>query len=204
MKVGLKKFLGNIKGLKIQTMNVNEGHRLFLFFMIGIVFGTAVMNLFSGLCAEEICVYSNYFIDGFSELDSSKIDKGNFFFYCFRKYLIQMLVIILINCTSKGLLFDCLICMYKGIVISLLVCAMTISYGSGGIVVYLMSVFPHYVLYVPLFIYSLYFGISNRRKNNKGYAGNVIRRIIITVGLAFGTAFFEAFINYPLIINMFT
>ena len=203
MTLGLKRLFGNIKGFKLQTMNVNEGHRLFLFFMIGIVFGTVVINVFSGLCAEEICVYGNYFVDSFSELESSKIDKGNFFFYCFRKYIFQMLIIVLVNCTSKGLLFDCLICLYKGIAISLLVCAMTISFGSGGLVVYLMSVFPHYVLYVPLFIYSIYFGIEIRRRKNKGIVRNVMKRTIITVGLVIGTAFLEVYINFPLLIQMF-
>ena len=205
MTLGLKRLFGNFKGFKLQTMSVNEGHRLFLFFMLGIVLGTVVINLFSGLCAEEISVYGNYFVDSFSELDSSKIDKGDFFFYCFMKYLLQMLVIILVNCTSKGLLFDYLICLYKGIVISLLICTMTISFGSGGVVVYLMSVFPHYILYVPLFIFSLYFGISIRwNKNNKGFVGNVLKKTIITVGLVIGTAFFEVYINFPLIIKMFT
>ena len=193
------------KRLKVQTMNLSEGHRLFVLYYIGIIVGTLIINLLDGECVDKIGIYGNYLTRDVNIIEHSIIDKGEFFTYCIRKYYVQVFVVLILNLSSKNKIINSIICFYKGFVMSVLICAATISYGSGGIILFVISIFPHYLLYVPMFIYTLYFGMNIKEYvRNKNYISGICKGCIVESVLVVGTSFLEVYINLPLLINMFT
>ena len=201
--IGVRSIFKNIKGYKIQTLNIDEGHRLFVLFLLGIVAGTMIINLFGVSYASKICIYGEYLTDDLEKLNIIILEKGKFFAFCIKKYFIQLVIIVLLNLTSKGRMFNCLICLYKGCIISTLICAATISYGSGGLLLFMASVFPHYLIYIPLYIYTFYFAmkLKSNVSTNK-HILDLLKSVGIEVSLIVGTAFLEAYINLPMIVNL--
>lgn len=202
--------MGNIKALsffkkfKIQTMNFSEGHRLFALYLLGIIIGTLLMNIFGKYSASKIGIYGKYLTNDTNNIKYEVLNKGMFFIYCIKKYFIQIVIILMLNCTSKQKIINGTLCMYKGFVMSVLICSATIVYGSGGIILFLISVFPHYLIYVPMFIYSIYFGLNIKKYiKNKNYISGILKCCIIEGVMIIGTSFFEVYLNVPLIISMF-
>ena len=192
-----------MKRNKIQAMNIGDGHRLFVLFLIGIVAGTMLVNIFLNQYVDNICIYGEYLTDGFERVNLIALEKVEFFCFCFKKYLIQVLFIVIFNLSSKGKLFNGLVCLYKGGVIAVLICAATISYGSGGVLLFIASIFPHYFLYIPLYIYTFYLGMNlkNKFSDNK-HIFTVLKSVGIEGVFIVGTAFLEAYVNLPIIINI--
>lgn len=192
-----------LKRLRLQTMNLSEGHRLFILFFLGIIIGTLLINLFGRVYANNIGIYGNYLID--DENIWSNIDKGAFFVYCSRKYFCQVIILVALNCTSKHKFINGIICLYKGFMISIIICTATISFGSGGIILFLLSVFPHYFIYVPMFVYTIYFGMNIRKYiKNHNYISGIFKGCLVESVFVVSTSFLEAYFNLPLIINVYT
>ena len=193
-----------IKKVKMQAMNLNEGHRLFVLYFIGIFIGTLVINLLGDSYSDKIGIYGKYIASDENVLKYLGVDNSDFFLYCVRKYCAQILIIVILNCSSKRKYINSAICLYKGILLSVLICVATISYGAGGLLVFLISIFPHYLLYVPMFLYTMYLAINiNRYIRNKKCIKWLLKGCIIECILVTGTSFFEAYINLPILINVF-
>ena len=192
-----------IKKHKIQAMNIGDGHRLFVLFIMGIVVGTILINVFFSQYVDNICIYGQYLTGCFDRVYSIALEKSKFFVFCFKKYLVQVLFILILNLSSKGKLFNGLVCVYKGGIIAVLICAATITYGSGGVLLFIASIFPHYFLYIPLYIYTFYFGMNlkNIFKDSK-YVVTILKAVGIEGIFIAGTAFLEAYVNLPIIINI--
>lgn len=200
----LKRFPIGLKTVNVQTMNMGMNHRLFFCFIVGILIGTVLLNFFAGAYADKMGIYSEYAMGDIGSLTTEGFSKWSFFTYCIRKYVIEIIIILIISCTSIWKVFDCIYCAYKGMAISILVSSATATYGAGGLLLYIMSIFPHYLVYVPLVIFTLYFGMKIKEKIKSDklilliLKGIVIEGIIITM-----TSFLEAYVNYPFIREMF-
>lgn len=193
------------KKIRLQAVNLSEGHRLFVLFFIGIIIGTMLINVFGTGYVDKIGIYGRYLANGEVNFSGKYIDKGDFFTYCTRRYYVQVIVLLVLNCTSKKNLFNGLICLYKGFGVSILICASTISFGSGGILLFLISIFPHYLVYVPMFIYTLYYGMNFRRYlKNHNYISGIVKGFIIESLLVVSTSFLEVYVNLPLLIKVFS
>lgn len=194
-----------LKKIRIQAMNLSEGHRLFVLYFIGIIIGTFLINLFGGAYVDKIGIYGKYLANNDGGINSIDIDKGEFFSYCVKKYYVQVIAMLVLNCTSKQKIINGLICMYKGFGGSVLICASTISFGSGGIILYLISIFPHYLLYVPMFIYTLYFGMNLKQYfRNHNFISGIVKGCIVESILVVGTSFLEVYLNLPILVNVFS
>lgn len=203
--ISIKNIFANAKGLRIQTMNFKESHRLFFMFLMGIIGGTLLFNMSGEALAGKIGIYSEYMINDFKISSIEKLNKKEFFLFCMTKYCYQSFFIIILIAILKGKSISRILCIIKGVNLSFLVGSATIAFGSGGLLIYIMSIFPHYFLYVPLFVFSIYFGNNIRELfNNRRSLNGICKGCIIQFGLIFGTAFFEAYGNLPIIISMFT
>ncbi len=199
----MKVFVGNIKKripkINIQAMNFRISHRLFLYFLLGILIGTLFLNICIGGYATKIGVYSQYFVNRLN-IYGVAVDKMDFFIYCIKKYVIEITVILLLSITPIGMLFNKVYCLYKGIVIALLISSATLTYGVGGILLYIISIFPHYIFYIPLLSLVLYVGVKLSEMIKEHKKGKFKMRVVIfLIFLAVGTAFFEAYVNYPIL-----
>lgn len=195
----IRKIKKGIPKLDMQAMKLNIGHRLFLCFLGGVVAGTFLLNMFLGDYAGRIGVYSEYFVNGVN-MYGDTVDKVSFFMYCIRKYAGECIAILFLNITPLGKLFNQLYCMYKGIVISMLISSATLGYGAGGLFLYIISVFPHYFLYVPLFVAMMYISIQVAEMIREKKLGRFkLRALFILIALIAGTSFLEAYCNYPIL-----
>lgn len=193
-----------IPKINIQAMNLHKGHRLFLCFLFGIVAGTFLMNGLLADFAGKIGIYSKYFFNGVNVYDVN-VDKMDFFMFCIKKYLSELIIILVINITQIGMLFNKFYCIYKGIIISILISSATKTYGKWGVVLYMISIFPHYILYVPFVICSLYISIRVAQILKEHNLKEIrIRAILIVMLFLIGTAFLEAFINLPILKSAFS
>lgn len=203
--MNIKSIFLHTKGFKVQTMNFSESHRLFFLFIIGIVGGTFLFNMLGKDLAGKIGIYSEYMISDFKIATVKSINSMDFFLFCIRKYCYQSCLVILLITLLKSKSISGILCIVKGVNISFLVCSATISFGIGGLLIYIMSIFPHYFFYVPLFVWSIHLGsnirdIFNHRRNAKGF----LKACIIEFAFILGTSLFEAYGNLPIMISMFT
>lgn len=200
----IRKIKKGIPQIDMQAMNLNMSHRLFLCFIGGIVLGTILLNFFLGRYAGELGVYSEYFVNGVN-MYGDNVNKSSFFIYCIKKYGYECLFIVFLNMTPLWKIFDYLYCMYKGIVMAMLISSATLAYGAGGICLYIISIFPHYILYVPLFVLEMYVSIQIAEKIKEKTKGSFkLRAIVILAGLIIGTSFLEAYLNYSIIRMVFS
>ena len=201
----LKSFPIGLKIFDIQAMNIKRNHRLFLVFFAGIIIGTLMMNFLAGKYAGQIGIYSEYFIDGINNPDAKNFDKWAFNLFCIKKYALEAVVLIALNCTGFGMFVNYGYCIYKGIAISILISSATLTYGTGGILLYLMSIFPHYFTYVPMVVFTLYFGIKIKENiKKKRVLVSVLKGLAIEAAFVVCTAFLEAYVNYPFVRSMFS
>lgn len=195
----IRKIKKGIPKVDIQAMNLNMSHRLFLCFLGGIILGTLLLNLFMGAYASRLGVYSEYFRNGV-DMYGDNVNKSAFFTYCIKKYIGECLVIVFLNITPIGKIFNYIYCIYKGAVIAMLISSATLTYGAGGLLLYIISVFPHYLLYVPFFVAAMYVGIQVGEMTKEKKMGKFkIRAVVVLSGLAVGTSFLEAYANYPIL-----
>lgn len=188
-----------IRIFNVQTMNISNKHRLFFCLVLGVVTGTLLMNFF-GAKSDDIRIYSSFYASSMEDINNGIIDKFDFFIYCLKKYFLEICIIFVIGYTAIWKSFFNLYCIYKGIVIGVLVSALTISYGTGGILLFMVSIFPHYITYVPCIILALYMAIKMReRKGTKVSFLPYAKVIGFTFALGLLTAMIEAYGNYPLI-----
>lgn len=200
----LKGFPIGLKTFDMQAMNIKRSHRLFLAFLAGIIAGTLMMNFLVGKYAGQIGIYSEYFIDGINNPDTMQFDKWSFSIFCIKKYALETAVLIALNCTNFGMIVNYAYCIYKGLAISILISSATLTYGTGGILLYVMSIFPHYFSYVPMIVFTLYFGIKIKENMKKErVAVSVLKGTAIEAALVVCTAFLEAYVNYPFVRSMF-
>lgn len=201
MKKSTKKIPININKVSLQTMNFSMSHRLFFCFIAGILIGTVIINFMADEYIGNIEICNRYFIgEGGWQ---SQVSKRAFFLYCIKKYAIDMLVIVSLNCTSIWRKFDYIYCIYKGVAVSVLVSVATVTYGTGGLLIYVMTIFPHYFVYIPFIIFTLFLGIKLREKMHTDKFGLIlVKGAVIEMFLIIITSFLEAYCNYPLIRDM--
>ena len=200
----LKRFPIGLKTFDIQAMKIKRNHRLFIAFWGGIIAGTLMMNFLAGRYAGQIGIYSEYFIDGINSPDSMQFNKWSFNIFCIKKYALETVVLIALNCTNFGMIVNYAYCIYKGLAISILISSATLTYGTGGVLLYVMSIFPHYFSYVPMIVFTLYFGIKIKENiRNEGVAMSVLKGMAIEAALIVCTSFLEAYGNFPFVRSMF-
>lgn len=185
--------------------NRYEGGRLWLLFFAGIIAGTFFANLFFRDGYAEMGIYSEYFMDKFSLME---VKNKELFLYAFESRLKEILVVCLLSLTSFGALIPGAYLVYKGFCVGILVSIYVMQYGTGGIFLYLLSVFPHYLAYVPMAIMLVHVGFEihsdiKQFKSQKKYPdtkkmyayGKVL---IILLFLNVIASYLETFANLPL------
>lgn len=199
-----KKLTAGLKPAGIQTMKQGMGHRLFFCFILGIITGTVLINFIGVAYADKIGIYSEYVMGTVSGNESEVFSSWSFFIYCIKKYAVEIIIILVVSCTSLGKTFAGLYCVYKGMAIAILVSSATVVYGAGGLLIYVMSIFPHYFMYVPMLAFALFLGMKIRENlKNNNLVKVILKGAVIECGLIVATAVLEAYCNYPFIQRVF-
>lgn len=196
-------------------------YRFLIWFFAGVLFGTFCMNVFCGYFYDRLGIYSSYFIETYKNIN---VDYKNLFLYAFKDILLEMLMVIAVSFTSAGGIFLNLYCAYKGFTIALLVASSVLKYGIGGVLIYVISIFPHYITYGILVLIIVYTGfylwekMKHFRKNRcmgESIAGSVRmflgevfeqKKVLLVMAviamLILITAFLEVYVNSVMIRKM--
>lgn len=212
--------MGRFFNGRITTINFNYivreylKYKYMILFFIGIIIGSLCMNIFCEYFYDKLGIYSSYFLENFKGIS---VDSSKLLAYTFKDLLKEIMLTLLLAFTSFGGIYLKLYCTYKGLTIGLLISASVLKYGFGGVLIYIISVFPHYITYGVLIIVLLKVGefifekMKSLRRNRClgtgiGESIGVIFRDIVfkrntlivlaaIMGLVVITAFLQVYIN---------
>lgn len=138
-------FSGRIRTVNSVGMKSKyNDYRFLIWFFTGIIVGSLCINVFCDYFYDKLGIYSSYFLDTYKNVS---VDKKNLFLYSIKDLALEILMVFGISFTSFGGIFLNLYCGYKGMVIALLVASSVLKYGIGGVLIYVISIFPHYITY---------------------------------------------------------
>lgn len=143
----IKKRVHIINGVSVK--NIYENYRFLLWFFVGLAAGTFCMNIFCDYFYDKLGIYSSYFMETYKNID---VDSKSLLVYAIKNMFAEVMIVMVISFTSVGGIFLNLYCAYKGAVIALLISSSVLKYGFGGVVIYLLSIIPHYITYGVLLV----------------------------------------------------
>ncbi len=143
----IKKRVHIINGVSVK--NIYENYRFLLWFFVGLAAGTFCMNIFCDYFYDKLGIYSSYFMETYKNID---VDSKSLLVYAIKNMFAEVMIVMVISFTSVGGIFLNLYCAYKGAVIALLISSSVLKYGFGGVVIYLLSIMPHYITYGVLLV----------------------------------------------------
>lgn len=195
-----------------RTWNLKKRYWLILCFLAGIVAGTIFVNLFCVGEYNKFGIYGQYFVNKF---ENASIEKDKLFLYSLWNRSKEILLLILFAFTSFGAVLPEMFLVYKGITISTLIGVYVIQYGLGGLLIFLLGIFPHYITYTIMIVFlvlfsrELYEDFKNVRYKNQNFLLDkrkiitYLKCIFVIIALNMITSYLETFINLKIVKNIF-
>lgn len=202
---------------RIMTISLSEyfKKRFFLaVFILGLVAGTLIINTMSKVYYHKINVTQDYYMKMISNV---VVEKSDVLKNGIVEYYKEFVIILVLNCFFFGKAYNTIYLFFKGAGIGVVLSSYVMKYGIKGMMIYIMSIFPHYIIYVPAIVLTICAGISMRRvildntdrtikydlKNvSLTYITRLLRKfvmyLIILLIFAFLVSVVEAYINIPL------
>jgi uncharacterized membrane protein SpoIIM required for sporulation len=204
-----------LKGITYISASKTEDRKELYFllcFLGGLMAGTFFVNFFCGNGYDKLGVYSAYFIDKFQNFD---VKTKELFLYSFWNRNKEILLVCLVSITSLGCVTAECYLAYQGFCIGILVSLYVLRYGVGGILLYLIAIFPHYISYTFLvlllagFSKEIYKGVWEYRKKrlngekeklfaDKRIGFSVVKCLFWLLMLNVITSYLETFVNLKL------
>lgn len=185
-----------------------------LIFIIGLVVGTIAINVLDRSYQEKINVTGEHYSQMISDIS---IDKGDVFKNGVKEYYKEFVVILFFNFFFFGNIYNYMFLAFKGMSVGMILSAYVLKYGLKGMGIYVTSIFPSYIIYVPAIVLVIISGLnvrnivventrSNERFGLNAYGINDFARIakkvaiyfVIALVLAVGISFIESYINIPI------
>ncbi len=184
-------------------------------FIIGLVVGTIAINILDKSYQEKIIVTSEHYSQMISDI---AVDKGDILRNGIKEYYKEFVVILFFNFFFFGKFYNYMFLSFKGASIGMILSSYVLKYKVKGLLIFIASIFPSYLLYVPALIMTIAFGLHIRKIvienniRNERYGINVFMprdlvRILKKVSIYFFTillfaiviSFVETNINIPLL-----
>lgn len=189
--------------------SVKRMYLLYAFFC-GLIIGTLFLNLVTSNYYDEIGVFSKYFVDKFNAL---VINKSELFSYTFLSRLKEMALVFVFSFTVISAFYNSLYCLFLGFSTGIFISSLTVTSGIKGVWFYMLSIFPHYIIYVILILFVLskssqinqYIYHRNTEKimthtnNNKNMILNIVLIIFLIITICLIEALVEVYINIPIL-----
>ncbi len=197
---------GKRKETRKNTLVHRENNHLWLTFLLGIIIGTFFVNFFLRDIYGELGMYSDFFVD---KLNGTEVKSKELFLFAFERRIKEILLIFLISITACGFLLPQCYFMYQGFSVGILISIYVLQYGIGGMFLYLLSIFPHYLVYVPMMLLmisvarELYQDVRTYKTSRQKVSKNKIRAygkgLLILITLNVIVSYMETFLNIPLL-----
>ena len=115
-------------------------------FCVGFLTGILVMNLGKSILLEETGLFDEYTL---YHMKYMTVDSSALFCYVFRKRIGAVLILAVLATTYLGFAAAAGAALWYGISAGAFLASLTLRYGIKGILLALISVLPHYLLYIP-------------------------------------------------------
>ncbi|BCN31407.1 hypothetical protein bsdtb5_27020 [Anaeromicropila herbilytica] len=170
--------------------------------IFGVIIGTLFANIFKGVYLNNTALSDN--------IDISKIGTLNINYINLLKYVLinnykKYFLIWLFNVTILGIPFMTLFIFYHGFCAGFIIAITTMQYGMKGILLFLTYLFPQYIIYIPVYIITLWKGYEICRgmnhSTNKGmksklqYAIKQLPIVLILGVILFLGCILETYLN---------
>ena len=175
-----------------------------------------LLILGTGILLGIIGVYAgrNFFLDNTDILREDllyalkyvDVDCEAFFYYVVKERVGRALILAVLSSTYLGIVLCAGTALGYGISIGIFLATAVLRYGLKGVLLVMVSAFPHFVLYIPM-LYALlvwceklcrgiYFQRSFREEKGLGILREVdLLRLCVVLGIILVGCFLESFIN---------
>lgn len=142
-----------MKILRSRTLHLGVKKIAIVALLFGVVMGTIFANLFK-----------NIYLNSSTLTDSLNIDKINMLQINYGSLLKLVLVsnykkfflVWLLSLTVLGIPFIIMFILYHGFSIGFIISVVTMEYGIKGILLFFSYLFPQYIIYIPVYIITLW------------------------------------------------
>lgn len=190
-----------MKQLKLQLHKLGVIQISIILLIIGLFLGVLCANIFRENYIGQLKSYEE---NVFSRISMSQIDYTGFFGYVLSKNFSSFLIFWLLCITILGVPYMAFKVASFGFFSGFFISAVTMQYGLKGLLLVLAYVFPQGLLYLPIYLISLYKGFelcrtiySENRNNFKGIV-KLLRGYLIVIILLAAALLVASFLEaYP-------
>lgn len=180
-------------------------------FLAGLLAGILIMNFGKGALLENTGLLDEYVL---YRMKYMTVDSRALFVYVFGKRLITAGGLAVLATTYLGLFVVCATCGWYGVLLGMFSSVAIIRYGLKGILFVVVSLFPHYLLFVPALIFlmawceqicrDIYFrrgSHSEEISRNQKVPEKLLRLVIILATVILGCVL-ESYVNPVLLMGL--
>lgn len=190
-----------MKQLKLQFHKLNVIQISIFLLIFGVFLGVLCANIFRSNYVSQMQVYED---NVFAKITQSDIDYAGLFRYVLGNNFNDFIIFWLLSITILGIPYMALKITSFGFFSGFFISAVTMQYGFKGILLVLVYVFPHGLLYLPIYLISLYKGfelcrtIYSENRNNIGGISRLVKSHLILILLLAVALLFASFLEaYP-------
>lgn len=167
-----------------------------LWFLLGIILGTAVFNCLSINAKTDILIYGKYLS---KKIEVNNVNKMDLFIYVLQYRFKELSIFIILGMTNFKKFFHAIVVSYLGIKVSVLLCSLTVLKGKMAIVWFMILMQPQAIVYIFIICFLLRF--FNRTGNDLNLNKKSLGKIILFVSsMTIIMCMLEAFVN-PYLMN---
>ena len=173
--------------------------RMLIFvFVFGLVMGTVLINTMNRGYYDKINVLQDHYVNLISDV---VVNKALVLRNGIIEYYKEFALILIFNCFVFGKVYNGIYLFLKGAGVGIVLSSYVMKYSIKGLPIYILSIFPHYLFYVPAVILTICAGISMRNivLNNGNNNIRLFKKLSVyfvwILLFSFIVAFFEAYVN---------
>ncbi len=175
---------------------------LIIIFFIGLIVGTIFANIFRTLYINEINIVNDYFSNKLVNMD---IEYGSLLKYILFSRIKYFIILWLFSITILGLPVIFIYLIYSGFLVGFIISISTMKYGIMGILLFIVYLFPHGIIYIPVIAISIqrafimckrmYYMKNGVKVNKKNIILEYLFTIILLLVMIIIGCFIETYIN---------
>jgi stage II sporulation protein M len=190
-----------MKQLKLQFHKLNVIQISIFLLIFGVFLGILCANIFRDNYMSQMQVYED---NVFSKITAGNIDHAGLFRYVLGKNYNNFIIFWLLSITILGIPYMALKVTSFGFFSGFFISAVTMRYGIKGILLVLVYVFPHGLLYLPIYLISLYKGfelcrtIYSENRNSIGGISKLMKNHLVLILVLAAALLIASFLEaYP-------
>lgn len=198
-----------MKKIRVNAMKFGIDKFIILILIFGVIIGTVFANFFREEFFYDLKTLTSINLSSMNKID---INYGVLLKYVLVKNFKPYLLIWILNITILGIPFMILFILYSGFFAGFMVSIFTINYGLKGILLFLAYLFPQYLIYIPVFIITLWRGYTlynenlnykniNNKGNNHSFWDKFIMFFMLALFLIIGSVV-ETYVNTYIVKNI--